>query len=332
MEKAISVIVPVYNSEKYLKKTIDSILNQTFENFELILINDGSTDHSGEICDEIAQKDKRIKVIHKKNEGICKTRNKGIEVAKGEYIMFADNDDIIEKNMLQECYEMIKENDADMLKFGRKTLYLNDENILKTDVKNYEFQIMDENKIKNNVLNLIYDKILVCVWDGIYKRNIIPFFDTEFKKGGEDIDFNYKVINKIKKLVISDKVYYNHYIRDGFSTSTKYNEERIDNTIKLLDEFKSLCYNKNCLENEKYNLIQIRDFFNAIIIQFNSKQFEKKYREKKEILKNIKFDFKKCNFIKIMKISKKYTFEYILLKLKMYRFLFILPKLKNMRS
>ena len=172
MDRAISIIVPVYNSEKYLKETIDSILNQTFENFELILINDGSTDHSGEICDEIAQKDKRIKVIHKKNEGICKTRNKGIEVAKGEYIMFADNDDIIEENMLQECYEMIKKHDADMLKFGRKTLYLNDENILKTDVKNYEFQILDGNKIKNNVLDLIYDKILVCVWDGIYKKII----------------------------------------------------------------------------------------------------------------------------------------------------------------
>ena len=79
MEKAISVIVPVYNSEKYLKKTIDSILNQTFENFELILINDGSTDHSGEICDEIAQKDKRIKVIHKKMKEFVKQEIKELK-------------------------------------------------------------------------------------------------------------------------------------------------------------------------------------------------------------------------------------------------------------
>ena len=99
MNPKISIIVPVYNVEQYLSKCIDSILNQTFKDFELILINDGSTDKSGDICDFYKQKDKRIKVIHKNNEGVAKTRNVGIANANAEYIGFIDSDDWIENDM-----------------------------------------------------------------------------------------------------------------------------------------------------------------------------------------------------------------------------------------
>ena len=94
----ISIIVPIYNVEKYLSRCVDSILNQTFTDFELILVDDGSTDNSGKICDEYAEKDCRIKVIHKDNWGVSSARNVGLENSVGEYIMFCDSDDFVEKN------------------------------------------------------------------------------------------------------------------------------------------------------------------------------------------------------------------------------------------
>ncbi|HAQ0795523.1 TPA: glycosyltransferase, partial [Enterococcus faecium] len=100
----ISIIVPVYNVEKYLKKCVDSILGQTFTDFELLLIDDGSTDNSGSICDELAKTDNRIKVIHKENGGLSDARNIGIEVAKGDFIGFIDSDDYIDEDMYAFLY------------------------------------------------------------------------------------------------------------------------------------------------------------------------------------------------------------------------------------
>lgn len=100
----ISVIVPVYKAEKYLRKCVDSILNQTFSNFELILVDDGSPDQSGQICDEYAGKDKRINVIHKKNDGVSAARQSGLDASSGDYVIHADPDDWVEPQMLKELY------------------------------------------------------------------------------------------------------------------------------------------------------------------------------------------------------------------------------------
>lgn len=114
----ISIIVPVYNVELFLHKCIISILSQTFKDFELILINDGSTDKSGEICDVYSQKDSRIKVIHKKNEGQSSARNKGLEIARGDYIGFVDSDDWIEQDMYKTLYESSIKANADIAVIG----------------------------------------------------------------------------------------------------------------------------------------------------------------------------------------------------------------------
>ena len=117
----ISIIVPVYNVEKYLKKCVDSILGQTFTDFELLLIDDGSTDNSGSICDELAKTDNRIKVIHKENGGLSDARNIGIEVAKGDFIGFIDSDDYIDEDMYAFLYNNILKYDAElsMCEIGR---------------------------------------------------------------------------------------------------------------------------------------------------------------------------------------------------------------------
>src|SRR5690625_1367019 len=115
MTLEISIIVPVYNLEDYLHKCIDSILAQTFTNFELILVNDGSTDRSSEICEEYASIDHRIRVIHKKNGGVASSRNAGLEVAKGEYIGFVDNDDYINEYMFETLYNNARTYSSDIL-------------------------------------------------------------------------------------------------------------------------------------------------------------------------------------------------------------------------
>ena len=105
----ISVIIPVYKVEKYLSKCVESIINQTYKNLEIILVNDGSPDNCGEICDEYAKKDSRIKVIHKENGGLSDARNAGIEIASGQYIAFVDSDDYIASNMYERMYETKKD-------------------------------------------------------------------------------------------------------------------------------------------------------------------------------------------------------------------------------
>ena len=114
----ISIIVPVYKVEQYLPKCIDSILAQTFQNWELLLIDDGSPDNSGNICDEYAHKDSRIRVFHKKNGGVSSARNLGLDYAEGDYVMFVDSDDWISNDCLQVCLDEIKKDKLDALQFG----------------------------------------------------------------------------------------------------------------------------------------------------------------------------------------------------------------------
>ena len=110
----VSIIIPVYNVQKYLRKCLDSIVNQTFKNIEIIIINDGSSDNSLNICKEYSKKDKRINIINKHNEGVSKARNTGLLYATGEYISFIDSDDWVEQNMIEELYNSITSNKADL--------------------------------------------------------------------------------------------------------------------------------------------------------------------------------------------------------------------------
>lgn len=192
----ISIIVPVYNAEKYLKRCINSIVNQSFCDFELILINDGSTDKSGIICDEYAQIDKRIKVVHKKNEGVSLTRNLGINIANGEYITFIDSDDWIEQDFFKKSIEYIKKNDVSILitsfvfEYNKKVFNIfcgkKDEIILNDEIKKAFFK---------------QNKFTWTVYDKFFKKEIIKKykFDSRFKIG-EDMLFCWQILKNIEKI------------------------------------------------------------------------------------------------------------------------------------
>ena len=136
-KELISIIVPVYNVEKYLKKCVDSIVNQTYKNLEIILVDDGATDNSGKICDELVELDNRIKVYHKKNGGLSDARNYGVERATGDYIGFVDSDDYIDAEMYEKLYEAIKKENVDVAECNLKIVYPEKTDLF-TDQKYYQ--------------------------------------------------------------------------------------------------------------------------------------------------------------------------------------------------
>lgn len=206
MEK-ISIIIPVYNSEKYIKKCIDSILEQTYKSYEIIVINDGSTDSSLKVINSLFNKNKKvIKVIDQKNIGIAKTRNKGISLATGKYIMFIDNDDWIDNDYLENYISMIEEENADIVIGGYR--------------RRTEEKILFSNQPKSFIA--IYS--LLAPWAKIYKldflkKNNIEFLDYEL---GEDVYFNTVAYSKTDKIVLTDYTGYNWF----------YNDKSVSNTIQ----------------------------------------------------------------------------------------------------
>ncbi len=160
----ISIIVPVYKVEKYIHQCIDSILKQTFTDIELILVDDGSPDSCGKICDEYAVKDRRVKVIHKENGGLSDARNTGVKCAKGEYISFVDSDDWIAPNALEEALWQMLKNEVDMLKFG----------FIKTDGRKSKTVTFKENKIfDKDLFGKYFDGVLWTIaWGTLYKAEL----------------------------------------------------------------------------------------------------------------------------------------------------------------
>lgn len=213
MDAKISVIVPVYNVEKYLCKCIDSIINQTYTNLEIILIDDGSPDNCGVVCDDYFLKDNRIKVIHKENGGLSDARNAGLDIATGDYISFIDSDDYIHKDFYKTLINLIVKYNADIAQCGFLDVYEEDvDNFSKDKLYiNEKITILNNNEAINNLFNKNYVNTVV-VWNKLYKRKL--FKNIRYPKGKihEDEYTTYKLLFSAKKVVsISMEMYY--YLR-----------------------------------------------------------------------------------------------------------------------
>ena len=211
--KKISVIIPIYNVEKYLKRCIESVMNQTYSNLEIILVDDGSPDNCGKICDEYQEKDSRIKVIHKKNGGLSDARNAGIKIATGEIISYIDSDDYIDKDMYEYMLsEMIRE-DADIVICGTKIDY--DDGT--TRIKNSESRKVLNTKDALIELNS-FKSFDMAVWNKLYKREIIDGISFPIGKKSEDYFVMYQYFDRAKKILILPEAKY-HYIQRANSIS-----------------------------------------------------------------------------------------------------------------
>ncbi len=222
MEELISVIVPVYNVEKYLEKCIDSIINQTYKNIEILLIDDGSTDSSGEICDRYAIKDKRILVFHKENGGLSDARNKGIDIATGKYISFIDSDDYVEENYISFLYEILKKFDADISMGKHYVRY--QENTIDTS-SGQELCMNPEVTLEKMLYG---EDVDVSAWAKLYKKDL--FKDIRFPKGRvfEDAATTYKLIDKSSQVAFKSLPIYNYVMRKNSITNTSFNSSKMD--------------------------------------------------------------------------------------------------------
>lgn len=241
MNPEISIIVPVYNVEKYLKRCIDSILNQSFTDFELILVDDGSTDNSGKIIDEYAIKDERIKVIHKENCGQGSARNRGLDIAKGNYIGFVDSDDWIHKDMYKILYENIIKYNTDISQIDHKptSSYVNDENII-----NEKVHIVDN--ILKEFGNCTSFELLpyIFVWNKLYKADIWSSFRFPENKFAEDLRVIYKIYYKSNKMIRIDRKLYYYFMSDNSSTRGKFNIKKLED-IEAWEEMLEFFNNKH---------------------------------------------------------------------------------------
>lgn len=205
----ISVIIPVYNVESYLRKCLDSVVKQTYKNIEIILVDDGSTDHCGEICDEYAQRDSRILVIHKANGGVASSRNTGLDNAKGEYIMWVDSDDWVEPTFCEKALELVLEYHADIVCFGYNSFGPNNYNSPRRTNKP---RILDKAEALKHIILFDEPSLFNAVWNRIYHHSLFQNLRFPIGMVYEDNYVTYMLIHKATTIYISDELLYN-YIR-----------------------------------------------------------------------------------------------------------------------
>ena len=220
----ISVIVPVYNVRKYLKKAIYSIINQKYRNLEIILVDDGSTDGSGEICDEFKEIDNRIVVYHKENGGQSSARNYGIQKAIGDYIIFIDSDDYIHPEMILSLYEEIKKSKADVSVCGIMNVY-NTKEVPQCNNTELQFICTEKEFLKEL---LIGEKVPGSICNKLLKKEIAEKLSFPEGKIYEDAFYHLDLIKIAKTYVVTTKPYYYYYHRSNSSTTEKYNSKRLD--------------------------------------------------------------------------------------------------------
>ena len=334
----VSIIVPVYNTEQYLKECVESLLSQTLRDIEIILVDDGSTDNSAYMCDKFQAIDSRIKVIHKVNGGLSSARNAAIDICSGAYIGFVDSDDFVKSTMFEELYNSAIDNDSDIVMCALST-YNNDKVVEK--LLPFEKNVYHKDEILDNfILPLLgrNDKDKIPYLEGfvcrqIFRKSTIEklYFKSEREYFAEDVMFDFEVYPKCNKIsVVNKSLYYYRY--NEKSLSNKYRSNVWDKLYKYLKEEDKLIENLMIRNNPS---VKIR--FNNLIIQFiifsilnlSKPDCDLSDKQKLAIIEKICTNeyFMHVNNFEVYKtVSKKTVLFLILLKLKFYRLVLILTR------
>lgn len=281
-QELISVVVPVYNVEKYLEKCVDSILNQTYENLEIFLVDDGSLDNSGYICDEYAKKDKRIIVIHKANGGLSDARNVAIDQATGKYITFIDSDDYVALDMIEFLYHNIKENSAEISTCMYQNFWENQELLMDKSAQSFTNVFDNQQALE---LMLYQKDCTTSAWGKLYLTKLFKDIRYPFGKICEDLDTTYLLFAKVKRVVISNCKKYYYLQRQNSIINSKFNEKRMD---ALEFARKETIYIENNFKEIIPSAIN-REFMEAVFIlcqfPFKDQQYKYYYQNLKDTIK-----------------------------------------------
>lgn len=245
----ISIVVPIYNVEKFLPRCIDSLINQSYENIEILLIDDGSTDNCSKICDEYAYKYNNIKVFHKKNGGLSDARNYGIERVESEYIAFVDSDDFVDKDYCKILYKNLIENNADIsiCKF-RETTESKIEEVIKQEVINIYSKFDAQQNILDTTNNL--NTITTVAWNKLYKKKLWENIRYPKGKVNEDEFVIHHLIHNSNKVVYTNLELYYYYQRENSIMKKNFTKERLVAIEAFKDRWKFYTDNKEYKELE----------------------------------------------------------------------------------
>ncbi|WP_285815958.1 glycosyltransferase family 2 protein [Thomasclavelia cocleata] len=275
----ISIIIPVYNVEKYLNRCVASVINQTYSNLEIILVDDGSTDSSYDLCKKLKKEDSRIVVIHKENGGLSEARNTGISVSTGNYIFFLDSDDYIKENTIEVLYETIKKDNTDLVLFDFIKILDTGEVIQdETNIKSYE--IVDSKTLLNRIIYGQYWRY-VPAWNKLYKSDIWSDLYFPVGKLHEDEYIIHEVFNRCENVsIIPDKLLY-YVQRSGSIMSNISDKNRIHITNALLERV----YFYLSRNMTKQASVMFINMINKYICKVNRNNYEEDSKLKKKIKK-----------------------------------------------
>ncbi|MFJ8064765.1 glycosyltransferase family 2 protein [Psychrobacillus sp. NPDC096426] len=333
-DKIVSIIVPVYNGELYLNKCIDSILNQTYKSIEVILINDGSTDCSGSICEEYAKDDNRVKVIQQDNLGPSASRNKGINIARGDYIQFVDSDDVLELNMTELLVKSMS-HEFQLVICGYKLIYINGKEIASHQyipiiVGNFDYSQF------NLKFGELYTKGFInSLFNKLYVNNIIKKYNIRFDNNtnmGEDLLFNLDYITVCKNVIIIRDQLYNYMKINNNSLTSRFKEKLYENQQMLFRKVEKLLLKNNCYKIENQHYVEIT-YLKGLIGCFENifhKESNLTSKDKKEEIGKIVNDAVLRRNIQYFKTQKnsKYILG-ILIKFKLINTIYLLFSLRS---
>lgn len=331
----VSIIVPVYNNEKYLRQCLDSIINQTFKDIEVILVDDGSTDNSASICEEYAKEDSRVVFIHSENKGVSNARNIGIDKSKGKFIMFCDSDDWIENDYIESHYDNIITKCVDIVHSGiYRNFYKND--ILK---KNEAAGVSSGLYIHKNDLHRYLEYVLETMegpflssYAKIYKSDIIKnnniYFDTKMIFH-EDFDFTLRYLQRVESIYISKDIKYYYRAILGNQGLKKRNKNNVIYEVskyhkELNNLIKSLEYDQSMKDYIEYKFIE---YYKLVLKKLIMVENDISKNERNKILSLLVKDDEFCKFVEYTKDKIRF-YKYLqnLINNRMYSIAFLLIK------
>lgn len=298
--KKVSIIIPVYNVEKYIEKCLDSLVNQTLSDIEVIVVNDGSPDNSQKIIDKYVEKYPNIvRSFIKENGGQGSARNYGLEKATGEYIGYVDSDDYVSIDMYEKLYNKAKEDDLDIVICGNYVVY---ENLTKEKIELNNYVLEDKHD------NAFFGKLGVC--NKIYKKSLVQKLAFRSKKWYEDLDFTVKALSSAKKVDYVDEPLYYYLYREGSTM----NNSNIQRNLEILDAFEEVKYEKKYHDIIEYLAID-NIYISAIVRVINAKADKKIKIEainemKSYVSKNFK-DFEKNKYLPLLTNNRKIIYKLI---------------------
>ena len=332
----VSIIVPVYNiPENILRKCVESIIHQTMKEIEIILVDDGSTNNSGLICDEYSSQDNRIRVIHKKNGGLSAARNTGFENATGDWVTFLDSDDWIDEHTCEDTYILGEKNECDVVIFGTIQEFEHYKNPFKYHYA--DATVFEGEKCKDlqcEILNFTGN--IATAWAKLFRRSFLVDneleHNAELRQGSEGIEFNIRVFEKVNRAYFTDHIYY-HYIFNPNSISAKHDEKNHYFVIKCFEEIKrqiDISDNKEELEKLFYNRFAYVVVAAAISGYFSPANSQAYNKKKKEFLKYLHNSLVKETLANInaIKLDKKRKIILTLIQLRMFGLLSVLAKIR----